>query len=34
MAYFWRCPICDWLGTFDDDEEAYCVNEEDEEHGN
>lgn len=24
MAYFWRCPECDWLGTFDDDEDPQC----------
>ncbi len=24
MAYFWRCPECGNLYTFDDDEDATC----------
>lgn len=24
MAFFWRCPECDTLGTYDDDERPWC----------
>lgn len=24
MAYFWRCPVCDRLYTFADDEDPVC----------
>ena len=26
MGYFWRCPKCGSLQTFDDDERPYCNN--------
>jgi hypothetical protein len=24
MGYFWRCPVCGRLSTFDDDEDPWC----------